>query len=256
MNRYSQLLSVVMITLNEEERLEACLKSLPHSCEIIILDSRSTDRTVEIAEAAGARVFQREFDDYASQKNAAIDMATGRWVLSLDADEILTPGLAHEIMKICENPSPSFLAYRIERRLVFSGRRLRFGKSRDYPVRLFLNGSARFHNEIHEQLVVAGRVGRLYMPMDHHSYRNLNDYFRRFNEYTSRIAESRMRKRERCSLGLLFLLRPWLEFISRYFLRLGFLDGYPGYCYALVSSLYAFVKYAKLLELYEKEKRL
>ena len=243
------LLSVVIITCNEEDNIEACIGSVPQPAEVIVLDSYSTDQTVALAKAAGARVCQRAFDNFAAQKNYALGLALGVWILSIDADEIISPQLRNQIRRVCSLKYQPYMAYRTERRLIFAGKRLRFGKTRDYPLRLVLNGHGYFRNSIHEKLVVSGPVGGLDGCLDHYSYKSLSDYFVRFNRYTSEVSENHWRQGRRAKIRAAFLLRPWFEFLNRYFFCLGFLDGYPGYCYALLSSLYAFVKYAKLVEL-------
>jgi hypothetical protein len=125
---------------------------------------------------------------------------------------------------------------------------MHFGKTRDWPVRLFHREAGRYEGSIHEELKVSGPVGRLSRGLLwHYSYRDLSDYFLRFNRYTTAIAERHMAEGKRMPI-VGHILRPWLEFFSRYVLRLGFLDGYPGYTYALISSLYAFIKYAKIQE--------
>jgi glycosyltransferase involved in cell wall biosynthesis len=242
-------LSVVIITLDEEARLPACLEALPREVEIVVLDSGSKDATVAVAERLGARVEIRPFTDYADQKNAAMALATRPWVLSLDADEVLTPALASALCRVTAGDGPE-AGYRVRRQLVFMGRRLRFGKATDHPLRLCRRGDGRFNAAIHERLdVTGGPVGQLPGELLHYSYDDLTDYFQRFNRYTSKIAENHARNGRGMPRGPTHVLRPWVEFISRYFLRLGFLDGYPGYTYALLSSLYTYVKYAKLREL-------
>jgi hypothetical protein len=125
---------------------------------------------------------------------------------------------------------------------------MHFGKTRDWPVRLFLRREGQYVGSIHEELKVAGLVQSLSPGLIwHYSYRDLTDYFVRFNRYTSAIAERHMTEGKRVPL-VSHILRPWLEFFTRYILRLGFLDGYPGYTYALISSLYAYIKYAKIQE--------
>lgn len=246
-------LSIVLITLNEESGLKACLQSLPENAEIIVMDSGSQDGTLDIAKTFNARIYSRSFDDFASQKNAAIEKARGSWILSLDADEVLSPDLSDKIKEISEADQVEENGFSIGRRLVFLGRRMRFGKTRDFPLRFFKNGKGSFNNAIHEVLVVDGKTGILKETMDHYSYRDLTDYFARFNRYTSQVALNHFRQGRPRPYGVFFLLRPFIEFLNRYILRLGFLDGYPGYCYALVSSLYAFIKYAKLVELHDRE---
>ncbi len=214
------------------------------------MDSGSTDGTVALARSLGARVEHRSFTDYAEQKNAAIAMATRTWVLSVDADEVLSTDLADAIARATASAGTTETGFRVRRRLVFLGRKLRFGKSSDSPLRLFKKDLGRFEAAIHEQVVLkGGSTGTLAGELLHYSYDDLSDYFKRFNVYTSRVAENHQKLGHKMPPGLVHVLRPWTEFVTRYFLRLGFLDGYAGYTYALVSSVYTYVKYAKLKEL-------
>lgn len=247
MTDLSAQLTFAYITLNEESNLGRSLASLPRGTEVVVLDSGSTDRTQEIARQFGAKVATQSFTDYASQKNAAITMATKPWVFVIDADEELTPALRAELEALfAASPAPAM--YEVPRQLFFMGRLLRFGKSADSPLRLFPRGQAQFVGGIHEQLKSTQplTILKLKSTLIHYSYRNLEDYFRRFNHYTTLMAGQR-----HGASGTSFLrhlIRPWFEFLNRYVLRGGFLDGYPGYTYALISSLYAFVKYAKVFE--------
>ncbi len=243
-------LSVVIITLNEERRIAACLQSLPSEAEVVVLDSGSTDRTCQVAAALGAKVATRTFTNYAEQKNAAVALATRPWVLSLDADEVVDTVLAQDLARATAAAGEGPSAYRLRRQLVFLGRPMRFGKTVDHPLRLFRRGAGTFEAAIHERFVVtAGTTSRLRGSLLHTSYENLTDYFQRFNTYTTKIAENHLRSGAGAPALPGHLLRPWFEFLSRYVLRLGFLDGYAGYTYALVSSLYAYIKYATLREL-------
>jgi glycosyltransferase involved in cell wall biosynthesis len=248
-------LSVVIIAYNEESKLSACLENLPSGAEIVVLDSGSSDKTAEIARQYGAAVYTRDFDNYAAQKNAAIQYATQKWVLSLDADEVLSESLRMSIKNVVqgdiENPS---VAYKIRRVLVYMGKRLRFGKATDYPIRLFQKDKATFVGTVHEKLEVQGAIGCLRGELLHYSYENLDDYFNRFNRYTKMIAEKHKKNGKKISLPLHFF-RPGAEFFYRYIIRLGCLDGSAGFSYALLSSLYAFVKYEKLREFYLLEKK-
>lgn len=247
-------LSVVIITLNEEKRLETCLRSLPRGSEIIILDSGSTDQTAQIASKYHALFRHHDFVNYADQKNKAISLATRPWVLSLDADEVLSENLREEIAQVVTRPPGEVKGFQIKRRLVFMNRRLRFGKTTDWPMRLFLKEEASFSSAIHEKAVLkSGRVGSLRAPMDHYSYDNLEDYFKRFNSYTNLIAANHLNKGKEQFSIVAHVLRPWFEFVNRYVFRGGFLDGYQGYTYALLSSVYTFVKYAKLREMTRPE---
>ena len=241
-------LSVVIITLNEEKNLRRCLQSLPQGSEVFILDSGSTDRTEEIAREAGANFEFRGFTDYADQKNHANNLATRDWVLSLDADEELDAELRDAITRVVNDVS-DHCAYRIPRQLVFMDRKMRFGKTNDAPIRLFRQGTGKFMSAIHESLQVDGEVKSLSGKLFHYSYDDLTDYFTRFNNYTSRIALNHKDNGKRPPSRLVSGLRFWIEFKLRYIFRLGFLDGYPGYIYALLSSFYVVMKYEKLREL-------
>lgn len=242
-------LSVVIITKNEAANLERCFASLPKGAELIVVDSGSDDETVSIARAAGARVETRAFADFATQKNYAMSLATRGWLLSLDADEALAPDLCQDILRLVASPKPSSTIYRLRRQLIYMGKALRFGKTIDFPARLCRRGSSHFAGQIHEKLLGAETAPILSSAaIAHYSYMDLEDYFRRFNSYTSTMAKRHFQAGKRVH-WLPLVCRPWLEFVGRYILRLGFLDGYAGYNYAINSSLYAFTKYAKLYEL-------
>ena len=240
-------LSVAIITLNEQENLVRCLSSLPRGCEILVVDSGSEDKTVQIAEGFGAKVFTRKFDDFSSQKNFAIEKCKRKWVLSIDADEELNQELKSFIEDEFDTEKVDKACFRIRRNLVFNHKLMRFGKTNDRPIRLFPN-SLRFKNAIHEEVDTDQlEVRKIPGSIIHYSYKDHSDYFRRFNSYTSKIAENHFMRGKKPNL-LVHVIRPFFEFISRYFFRLGFLDGRNGFTYALYSSLYAYVKYEKLIE--------
>jgi glycosyltransferase involved in cell wall biosynthesis len=250
-------LSIVIIAFNEEKNLKRCLAGVPAGSEIIVLDSGSTDKTCEIAKSLGAKVFTRKFTNFSEQKNAAVEFATRRWIFSMDADELLDENLKSHLIEICSKETEDKLkrpSYRVKRKLVFMGRVMNYGKTSDQPIRLFQKGTGRFEGAIHEQLnFKKNQIGTLKKgALYHFSYESLTDYFEKFNVYTSKIAEKKLNAPNNfSSLGFCHVIRPWTEFAARYFFRLGFLDGYPGYCYAFISSFYCFVKYAKLKELKE-----
>jgi glycosyltransferase involved in cell wall biosynthesis len=248
-------LSVVLITLNEGNNIRRCLSSLPKGCELIVLDSGSQDDTVSLARSMQARVEHRNFDNYANQKNAALSLATRSWVLSLDADEVLEPACRQAIEEVVLKGVPA--AYRINRHLVFMGRVMKYGRTKDHPVRLFPRDSGLFEGAIHEKLSLQSSIAVHKLPSRaivlHYSYKNLRDYFERFNRYTDQIALDHFSKKEPMPPILVHVMRPWWDFMVRYFLKGGFLDGYPGYVYAMVSSVYGFIKYSKLREMIVKQ---
>lgn len=243
-------LSLVIIAFNESDNLPRLLATVPAGVELIVLDSNSVDGTTEIANKFGAQVFQRPFDNYAAQKNAALVYATKDWVLSLDADEVPSPELWDEIRLFIADRKQD-CALRIRRRLVFLGHEMRFGKTADSPLRLWPRKKGHFEGKVHEELILDPGVTVFLSQavMKHYSYRDLSDYFLRFNRYTTRIAENHLEKDDACPTSVTMALRFPIEFFTRYIIRLGFLDGYAGFVYALLSSTYAFVKYAKYIEL-------
>lgn len=241
-------LTVVIITLNEEFNIYRCLSSIPKGCEIIVVDSGSQDRTVELCHSFGAKVFSNDFVDYASQKNFGISKSTRSWILSLDADEELSSGASDGLVDLISKGKSDISGYKLRRRLIFMGKTMNWGKTRDAPLRLFLRDKAEFHGAVHEKVILReGRVKTFSVGyISHYSYKDLHDYFLKFNKYTSLLSD------QKAEINLVVfsahLLRPFFEFFVRYVIRLGFLDGYPGYVYALNSSMYAFTKYSKSYE--------
>jgi glycosyltransferase involved in cell wall biosynthesis len=253
-------LSVVIITFNEEANMGRTLASIEPLVadgkgEIIVVDSGSTDRTVEIAKSFGAKVFVEDWKGYAAQKNSAIDKATGDWILSLDADEEVSDGLRKEIEEICSGPAEDGFGsedgYWIKRQNQFLGRRLRHGGFwPDLKLRMFRRGMGRVENRtVHETFQITGRLGKLYYPLIHHSYPTLSDYIEHMNRYSSLGAEMVAAKgRVRFSL-VNIVLRPLFTFLYNYFFRLGFLDGREGLLLHLYHAVYVSWKYAKAWEL-------
>jgi glycosyltransferase involved in cell wall biosynthesis len=281
-------LSVVIITHNEEANIGRALESVkPLICdgkgEVIVVDSGSTDRTVEIAKSFGAKVFVEEWKGYAAQKNSAIDKATGNWILSLDADEEADPILIGEIswllhampdwerkgFPVGNDPRSTELRDRgteygldeddlngflIPRRNFFLGRPIRYGGFwPDSKLRLFRSGKGRFQNRVvHETAQVEGVTGALQRgTLIHHSYPTLSDYIDHMNRYSSLGAEMVIAKgkgKVRFSV-VNIVLRPLATFVYNYFFRLGFLDGREGLLLHLYHAVYVSWKYAKAWEL-------
>lgn len=242
------MLSAILIVQNEEAYLADCLASLAGVAdEIVVLDGGSTDRTVAIAESKGARVQHRPFDDFGRQKQAVLDLAMGDWVLSIDADERLTPALAREILAVIRSPD-ALEGYEIRRELIYLGRRLRFGGTRnDWVLRLAHRAHARFSDAVvHERMLVNGRTGRLHAPMDHVKYHSLTEHVQSMDHYTGLMARERYAAGRRFSM--LHLLRIPAEIWSRLILKGGILDGRIGVIHAAMSGFYTFLKYAKLAD--------
>lgn len=245
---FRAMLSAVLIVQNEEAYLAECLSSLAGlTDEIVVLDGGSTDRTVAIAESYGARVQFRPFDDFGRQKQAALEMAMGDWVLSIDADERVTPALHKEIARIVADPA-SVEGYAIRRELVYLGKRLRFGGTQnDWVLRLVRRHAARFTDKaVHERLVVEGREERLRATMDHVKYRTLSEHVQTIDHYTTLMARERFAAGARFSVMHVF--RIPLEVWRRLILQGGILDGGIGVVHAAMSAFYTFLKYAKLAD--------
>jgi glycosyltransferase involved in cell wall biosynthesis len=247
------LLSVTLIARDEEDRLPDALASVAFADErIVVVDSATTDRTEQIAREAGARVLVRPFDGFGRQKNAAASLASHRWILSIDADEIVSPKLAVEIRAslaaTVSEPSPP-AAFRVPIRLEFLGRELRFGRDTVVrPARLYDRVRARFTDDpVHEKILATGRLESLQESVLHRSYRDLAHYLEKLDRYTTLAAEAKWAAGK--GGGRFLPARVLWEFFDRAFLRLGFLDGSAGLTFAALSSTNTLVKYLKLREL-------
>jgi glycosyltransferase involved in cell wall biosynthesis len=249
------MLSVVLITQNEEHNLPRTLESvlpLVSDCkgEIIVVDSGSTDRTVEIAQSFGAKVFVEAWKGFAGQKNSAMDKASMDWVLQLDADESLEPGLAAEIEVALKGDSPLKGSW-IPRKNYFLGRWIRHGGFYPDPkLRLIRRGAGRFEEYgAHPTIKVDGPTGTLSHALIHNAYPTLRGYLDHMNSYSSMGAEVAVAKGYRRFSVTNIVLRPLLTFIYNYFFRLGFLDGREGLLLHLYHSAYVSWKYAKAWDL-------
>jgi len=238
-------LSAVLITRNEEGNLSGCLASLAGLVdEIVIVDSESTDATVAVGKAAGARVAEHRFAGFGPAKQRALEMASGAWVLSVDADERVTPALADEIRGVLAG-EPAANGFLIRRDVFFLGRRLRFGgMGNDWVLRLFRRASARFSTSpVHEHVEIPGRPGRLEAALEHHAYRTLAEHVEKMNRYTDIQAQMKATRGVRYRSWMWARL-PW-EVFARCVLRLGMLDGTAGVIFATMSAYSAWLKYAK-----------
>jgi glycosyltransferase involved in cell wall biosynthesis len=248
-------LSVTVIAHNEEARLRACLESAAWADEIVVVDAESTDRTVAVAREFTDRVTVRPWPGFVAQKNHAIECASGEWVLSLDADEQVTPELRSRIARILAEDGPAD-GYAIPRRNVFWGRWVRHGGLYpDFQLRLFRRRAGRFTGDgVHESVQVSGRVERLAEPLLHHSYRGIEDFVARSNRYSSLAARDWIERGRRVRLAHL-ILRPLGRFLSMYIIRLGVLDGWRGLVLALLYADYVFLRMAKAWEGQRAEQR-
>ena len=238
-------ISAAIITYNEERNIARALESLRCCDEIVVVDSGSTDRTVELATKLGARVLDMAWRGYAGQKNYASECCENDWVLSLDADEALSEALEAEIWQIKKN-GPEFDAYTMPRLAQYLGRWiLHSGWYPDRKIRLFHRQHAKWvGNFVHESVVVEGRVGHLNANILHFTCSSLSEHLRTLDRYTTLAAEQLVSQKAEIGWKELALDPAW-TFFRTYFLQRGFLDGYEGLAIAYMAAFYNFLKYAK-----------
>lgn len=241
--------SAVLITKNEEKRIGATLDALQWCDEIIVVDSGSIDTTVAICTAKGCKVTHHPFENFGKQKQLAVSLAKNNWVLAVDADEMLTPALSKEIPEKLFSQNNPYKGYKIKMSHVFMGKVLRFGgESNKTYLRLFDKTAGQFNDKaVHEEVILTGETAVLKNRIMHYSYEDLQDYFTKFNQYTSMAANKLADKKPKATwyIGIKF----FITFFQLYFIRGLILDGYNGFVWAMVSSFYPFIKYAKHREL-------
>lgn len=239
-------LSVIVITRNEAHNIAACLHSVSFADQLVVVDSGSTDNTVEIAKQLGAEVVQRpDWSGFGIQKNRALALASGDWVLSLDADERVTPELQTEILQSIRNPQHD--VYSFPRLSSYCGQYIRHsGWYPDRIARLFKRDAAKFSEElVHEKLVTVGEIGELTSPLLHESFVDLEAVLDKANRYSTAGAMMLNQRGKRGSLGKALGHAAW-AFFRTYVLRLGFLDGRMGLVLAISNAEGTYYRYLKL----------
>jgi glycosyltransferase involved in cell wall biosynthesis len=249
-------LSAIVITRDNEPTIARCVESLSFADEIVVLDSGSADRTVEICRELGAKVdATSDWPGYGPQKNRALDRATCEWVLSVDSDEWITPELRAEVLHAIASDA-KFRGYAIPRRSSFCGRFMKHsGWWPDYVLRLFRRDAGRFSDDhTHERLVVEGAVGKLRAPIMHEAIVDLDQMLLKMNAYSSASAYSRRAQGRSATLATAILHGLW-TFVRTYLLRLGFLDGREGFMLAVANAEGSYYRYLKLMHLARKASR-
>jgi glycosyltransferase involved in cell wall biosynthesis len=238
-------ITATIVALNEERKIARAIESLRCCDEILVVDSGSVDRTVELAEKLGARVLDRAWKGYAEQKNLAAAEASHDWILSIDADEALSEALEGEIWNLKKN-GPRYDAYTMPRLAQYLGRWiLHSGWYPDRKVRLFHRHKARWVGDfVHERVEVNGRLGHLESNLLHFTCDSLSEHLKTMDRYTTLAAEELVSRKTPIGLSHLILDPSW-TFIKTYLVQRGFLDGVEGLTIAYMAALYAFLKYAK-----------
>jgi glycosyltransferase involved in cell wall biosynthesis len=241
--------SATLITYNEERNIAEALRTLSWASEIIVVDSGSTDATLEICSKFTSRIFHREWTGYVDQKNFAVDQAGHNWIFSLDADERPSPELIREIRQLFGD-GPRRQGYRIPRVAYFMGRWIRHGDwYPDFQLRLFDRRHGRWQGgRVHESVKITAEPGMLKGEIHHYTYHSFSDYLKRLEVYST-LAAADYQARGKFPRSLNMLGNPAATFFKAYFLKRGFLDGVPGLMVAVMGAVSVFFKYAKLYEL-------
>lgn len=250
-------ISAVIITYNEEDRLEPALKSLSGvASEIIVVDAYSKDETAKIARKYTRKVFHRKWSNFADQKNFANNKAAYPWILSLDADERLSPELRQEIINL-KQQNPPCTGFSMPRQVFYLGKWIRHsGWYPDRKIRLFRKDKARWEGEyVHEKLEIEGEVEKLKAPIYHFTYRNIQDHLNRINTFSDLGAKKLYAEKKKCRWYYLTFL-PFFRFTRSFFWKGGFLDGFAGFVIAVLNGYAIFVRYAKLKEIWKKGERI
>ena len=237
-------LTIIILTRNEKDNIEACISSAKFADEIIVVDSGSEDNTRELAEKTGARVFLHPFEGFAAQRNFGLKQVTTDWVMYLDADERITQKAAKQIQKAVERNEQYY--YDIKRVNFIFGQKQEHGAHRpDYPKRLFPTDSVTWEGVVHESPNVNLHKKRISAALEHHTYSNWEMYFEKFNQYTTLMADKMKQNGKKASL-LDMTIRPLFAFFRAYVIWQGFRDGLLGFIMSVIHAQYTFTKYVKL----------
>jgi len=245
-------LSLVMITKNEEKNIAKSLNSVKDLVsEIIVVDSGSTDNTVEIAQQYGAKIFKRDFDSFSNQKNYAMSLATNDWILHLDADEVLSPELKQEIAQTI--PNTEYDGFYLIRTNFFLGKKMKHsGMNKEYRLRLAKKSLSKYSGGIiHEELKTEGKTDTMKNVFYHYTCPNFDNYFEKFDNYTT-LGAIKMSQNNKQFHITDIIFRPPADFIKKYLFKLGFLDGIEGFIWAMLGAFASFVKYLKFYNLKKK----
>lgn len=242
-------ISVIIITKNEEANIEDCLTSVAWADEIIVVDSESSDRTVELAKKFTSNVFTRKWSGYSDQKSYALSLAKNEFVLSIDADERITDELKKEIIT---TDLSGFDGYLIKRDNYFLGKKIYgCGWNKDYQLRIFRSSKTKLTDrKVHEKFIVDGNISRLKNVMIHYSYTNFEDAFNKINYYSTLSAEEKF-KRKKVN-GFTIIAFPAIAFFQFFILKRGFIDGIYGVFVSLLHTLTKTMMYLKIWELRKK----
>lgn len=247
------MISATIITLNEEKKIASALRSLQRLVkEIVVVDSGSTDKTLEIAKKFRAKIFFRKFDNFANQKNFALSKVTGDWVLSIDADEEIPNDLAKEIKQTIKKTK--VVGFLIPRRNFILGKEIKYSRwSPDRHIWLWKKDFGKWEGMVHEEVKVSGEVASIKHPKIHNSHQTITDFMTTNNFYSELESQSLFKSKINFSFpGMLW--DPFAEFILRYIYKMGFLDGKRGFILAYLMGIYKLMVWVKLWHLQMEQK--
>jgi glycosyltransferase involved in cell wall biosynthesis len=241
-------LTLAVITFNEQNHIERCLRSVPFASEMIVIDSFSNDRTCEIAQKLGAQVIQKKWPGFGLQKREAVAHSKYEWILSLDADEALSPELAEEILNLWPTINPE-VGYALPRSSFFLGRWIKYGGwTPDYQLRLFNKKYSNWNSApIHEK-VICSQMKTLSSPILHWVFEDLSDQIKTNDRYSSLQAQERHQRGEKFSI-IKLLIKPWVKFFETYIFKRGFKDGWAGFYISVNAAYSVYMRIAKMWEL-------
>ncbi|WP_438426617.1 glycosyltransferase family 2 protein [Aquimarina macrocephali] len=245
---HREKVTAIIPCYNEEHNIKDVLESVSFADEIMVVDSYSTDKTVEIAREYTDFIIQRKFDYPSFQKNWAIPQATHQWILLVDADERVTPELKNEVLEVLKNPGKdNFVAYWIKRMNHFMGERIHYsGWRNDKVIRLFHRDKCKYDDRhVHEEIVTPGKIGILKNKFYHNTYTTFDAYINKLNRYASWQAEDYDKKTKRLT-PYHFVIKPLWAFFKHYIIQSGFRDGVPGLVIGYVQGYAVFMRYVKL----------
>lgn len=242
--------TAIIPTYNEEDCLLQALKSVAFADEVLVVDSFSTDKTLEIAKSFGAKIIQREFEYPASQKNWAIPQAKHPWILLLDADEIVSESLKQEVQSFLQKDKPKKSGFWIYRENFFMGKKVKYsGWQGDKVIRLFNRDSCRYEDKfVHEEIVSTGEIGFLKEKLIHNTYKSFDHYLGKIERYAEWQSKDYDKKIKKLS-PFHFIIKPAFRFIKHYWFQRGFLDGFVGLIIAALQSYGVLLRYIYLLRI-------
>lgn len=247
------MISAVILTKNEEKNINDCLDSLSWCDEKIVIDDMSEDKTVELAEKSGVRVFVHKLTNFSDQRNYGLDKARGDWILFLDADERVSSALCFEMIQQINEPLSNVAGFSFKRIDIIWGRQLMHGETGHMSLlRLARKNAGKWTGAVHEKWNIKGKTMLLKNPLYHYPHQSVKDFMREINRYTDLRAEELFKMNKKANWPTI-ILYPKAKFFLNYFIRLGFLDGMPGLVTALMMSFHSFLVRGKLWLLWDRK---